>query len=198
MLSRSSRNDRADGLAGTRHSGDAVNLRCGVRSQDVSSGQRGAVVGGAALCEDRRAVRHELGQSLGDWVAGGRVDDRSCVAWDVGSCRLCRFAAVLARGHSNGAGGEGSGGVSTAGDSHRAGSDGGVCCGSLCVVLWRLRLATGWPASSWVRSTSGPGRVSITTCRQHWHTVGGAARRPCRRRHGRAVGPNRRAAIRST
>lgn len=122
----------------------------------MGSGQRGAVVGGAALCEDRRAVRHEPGQSLGDRVAGGRVDDRGCVAWDVGSCRLCRLTAVLARGHSNSAGSKGSGGMSTTSDSHRAGRDGGVCCGSLCVVLWRLRLAAGGPASSWVRSTSRP------------------------------------------
>ena len=33
----SSRNDGADRLARTRHSCDAVNFRCGVRSQDVSS-----------------------------------------------------------------------------------------------------------------------------------------------------------------
>ena len=155
VLSRSSRNDRADRLARGWNSGNAVGLRCGVRGQDVSSGQRGAVVGGAALCEDRRAVRHELGQGLSDRVAGGRVDDRGCVAWDMGSCRLCRLTAVLTRGHSNGAGGEGSGGVSTAGDSHGAGRDSGVCCGSLRVVLWWLRFDAGGPASSWVRSASG-------------------------------------------
>lgn len=155
VLSRSSRNDRADRLAGGWNSGNAVSLRCGVRGQDVGSGQRGTVVGGAALCENRRAVRHELGQGRSDRVASGRVDDRGCVAWDVGGCRLCRLTAVLTRGQSNGAGSEGSGGVSTAGDSHRAGRDGGVCCGSLRVVSGRLRLATSGPASSWVRSTSG-------------------------------------------
>lgn len=158
MLSGSSRKDgadRADRLARTRHSGDAVNLRCGVSSQDVSGGQRGAVVGRSTLCEDRRAVRHELGESLGDRIGLCRVDDRGSVTRDVGGCRLCRLAAVLARGHGNNAGGEGGRGVSATGDSHGAGGDGGVCCGSLRVVLWRLRLATGGPGASRVRSTSG-------------------------------------------
>jgi hypothetical protein len=131
-----------------------VDFRCGVCSQDVSGGQRGAVVGRSTLCEDRRAVRHELGQSLGDRIGLRRINDRGSVAWDVGGCRLCRLATVLARGHGDHAGGEASCGVSATGDSHRAGSDGGVCCGSLSMVLRRLRLATGWPATSWVRSTS--------------------------------------------
>lgn len=100
-------------------------------------------------------MRHELGQGLGDRVGARGVDDRGGVAGNVGSRRLCRFTAVLARGHCDDAGREASGGVSTAGDSHRAGSDRGVSCGSLGVVLRRLRLATGRPATSWVRSTSG-------------------------------------------
>jgi hypothetical protein len=132
-----------------------VNFRCGVCCQDVSCGQRGAVVGRSTLCEDWRAVRHELCQSLGYRVGARGVYDRGGVAGNVGSRRLCRFTAVLARGHCDDAGREGSRGVSTAGDSHRAGSDRGVRCGSLGVVLWWLRLTAGRPATTWVRSTSG-------------------------------------------
>ena len=67
------------------------------------------------------------------------------------NCRLCRLAAVLARGHSNSAGGEASGGVSTAGDCHRAGRNGGVCCGG-------FRVVRRWDCmTSWVRlAASGP------------------------------------------
>jgi hypothetical protein len=100
-------------------------------------------------------VRHELCQSLGYRVGARGVYDRGGVAGNVGSRRLCWFTAVLARGHCDDAGREGSRGVSTAGDSHRAGSDRGVRCGSLGVVLRWLRPATGRPATSWVRSTSG-------------------------------------------
>ena len=100
-------------------------------------------------------MRHELGQGLSDRVGARGVYDRGGVAGNVGSRRLCRFTAVLARGHCNHAGRGGSRGVSTTGDSHRAGSDRRVCCGSLGVVLRRLRLATSRPATSWMRSTSG-------------------------------------------
>lgn len=96
VLSGLSRDDRADWLAWAWDSGHAVNFGRGVGGQDMSRGQRGAIVGRTTLCEDWRAAWNELGQGLGDREGASRVDDRSCVAWDVSGRGLCRFTAVLA------------------------------------------------------------------------------------------------------
>jgi hypothetical protein len=80
-------------------------------------------------------VRHERRQGLSHREGACRVNDRSLVTWDKSGRRLCRLAAVFARGHGNDACGEASRGVSTAGVGYWAGRDSGVSCSSFRVVL---------------------------------------------------------------
>ena len=157
----------ADRRAGRWNTSDGVGDGRDVRGQDVSDGERGAVVSRSAVCVDGRAVRHERGQSLGHWVSASRVDDRGRGAWNVRGRRLSWSTSVLARCDSYDAGRKAGLGLSSGGVSHRACRERGVSCSSFggSVVLGRRgvasrvrRLATGRVhTTTWVRrlSTSG-------------------------------------------
>ena len=164
--------DGADGCAWRWNSGDAVGDRRNIGSQDVSCGQRSTVVGLATLSEDWRAVRHERCQGLSHGESACRVDDRGLVAWYVGSRGHWGLAAVLARGHCNDTRGKTSCGVSTARVSDRAGSDRGISCCSLGVVLGRVRVSSAsWVDVSWLltlRVRRLAVWLAVRSSRVHW------------------------------
>jgi hypothetical protein len=159
-----SHSHRADRRAGRWNTSDSVGNSRDVRGQDVSDGERGAVVSRSAVRVDGRAVRHERGQSLGHWVSAGRVDDGGRGAWNVRGRRLSGSTSVLARSDGHNASRKASLGLSPRGVSHRACRECGVSCcsfGGSVVLGWRgvtsrvRRLATGWVhTATWVRRLS--------------------------------------------
>jgi len=161
--------NRADKRAGRWNTSDAVGDGRDVGGQDVSDGERGAVVRFSAVRVDGRAVRYERCQSLGHGVSAGRVDDRGRSARNVRSRRLSWSASALARSDGDDAGCKASLGLSSSGISDRARCERSVSCSSFGgrVVLGRRRVA------SRVRRIA-TGRVDTTTwmrrlsaCRVH-------------------------------
>jgi hypothetical protein len=141
-LARVGRSNRADKRAGRWNTSDAVGDSRDVGLQNVSDGERGAVVSCSAVRVDGRAVGHERGQSLGHWVSAGRVDDRGRGSRNVRGRRLGWRTSALARGDSNDAGRQASLSLSSSSVSDRACCERSVSCSSFGgrVVLGRRRV----------------------------------------------------------
>ena len=141
---------RVDWRAGRGNASDAVGHGRDVRGQDVSDGERGAVVGRSAVCVDWRAAGYERSQGLGHWESAGRVDDRGRSARNVRGRRLGWGTSVLARSDGDDAGSKASLSLGSRSVSDRACGECGVSCSSLrsrvvlrwCGVASRMRLAT--------------------------------------------------------
>jgi hypothetical protein len=136
------RSNRADRRVGRWNTSDAVGDGRDVGGQDVSDGERGAVVSCSAVRVDGRAVRHERGQSLGHWVSAGRVDDRGSSSRNVRGRRLSWSATALARSDGDDAGRKASLGLSSSRVSDRACRERSVSCFGGRVVLGRRRVAS--------------------------------------------------------